>query len=116
HKKPFSPCEGSANIGRRGPMLLTIPTQTKMTRDPPAAIDDKKKETGMTGDHHCGASLSGMSKKREPSELWCIVESVTAAIANIIGSAFLSLARNAQARRENTTAAAAVYFRSRDSR
>jgi len=37
----------------------------------------------MTGDHHCGASLSGMSKTREPGELWCIVESVTAAIANI---------------------------------
>ncbi len=45
-------------------------------------MEDKKNETGSTGDHHCGASLSGMSRNNEPRELWCIVENVTAAMAN----------------------------------
>jgi hypothetical protein len=41
----------------------------RMTSAVPAAIDDRKKETGITGDHHCGASMFGISRYREPSEL-----------------------------------------------
>jgi hypothetical protein len=35
----------------------------------PAVIDDKKKDIGITGDHHCGPSLSGINRNSEPSEL-----------------------------------------------
>ena len=72
----------------------------------PAAIDDRKKETGITGDHHCGASMFGISRYSEPSELWCMVDNVTAAIANMIGSAFWSRARKIQARAPKITAVA----------
>jgi hypothetical protein len=87
-----------------------------MTRAVPAAIEDKKKEMGITGDHHCGPSLSGMSKNKEPRELWCIVESVTAAIASMMGSAFLPFARKAQAMKEKMAAVNAAYIRLRESR
>jgi hypothetical protein len=79
-----------------------------MTRAVPAAIDDRKNETGITGDHHCGASLVGISRKSEPSELWCIVERVTAAIASMMGSGFLPLARNSQAIKQKRTPVAAA--------
>src|SRR5215831_5806196 len=83
---------------------LAIHISTKTTNPVPAAIEDKKKETGITGDHHCGPSLSGIRRNSEPSELWCIVESVTAAMASMIGSDFMPLARKAQARKEKTAA------------
>ena len=70
----------------------------RMTSADPATIEDRKNEMGMTGDHHCEASMFGMSRYREPSELWCIVDSVTAAIASMIGSALWSRARKIQAR------------------
>jgi Lipocalin-like domain len=57
----------------------------RMTRPVPAAIDDRKNEIGITGDHHCGASVPGISRNNDPSELWCIVDSVTAAMASMIG-------------------------------
>src|SRR5262245_1296982 len=82
----------------------------------PAAIDDRKKETGSAGDHHCGPSLSGISRNSDPSELWCIVESVTAAIASMIGSAWLSFARKFQARKEKIARVSAAYRKLRDSR
>src|SRR4051794_21630177 len=84
---------------------FAIQASITMIRPVPAAIEDRKKYTGIAGDHHCAASLVGISRKREPRELWCIVESVTAAIANMIGSNFLSLARKAQAKKPNSTAA-----------
>src|SRR5262252_5094416 len=100
--------------GRFQPFAIHI--STRMISAVPAAIDDKKNEIGITGDHHCGASLSGMSRNKEPSELWCIVESVTAAIASMMGSAFLSRARNNQAIVENTIAVTAAYTSFRESR
>ena len=69
-----------------------------MTRPRPAAIEDRKNETGNTGDHHCGASEPGIRRNSDPSELWCIVEKVTAAIASMIGSPFLPASRKLQAR------------------
>ena len=81
---------------------FAIHISIRMTRAVPAAIEDRKKEMGITGDHHCGASLSGISRNSEPSELWCMVESVTAAMASMMGSAFLPLARNDHARKENS--------------
>jgi len=80
----------------------------RMTSAVPAAIDDRKNETGITGDHHCGASMFGISRYREPSELWCMVDRVTAAIASMIGSACWSRARNIQARAPKITAVAAA--------
>ena len=65
-------------------------------------------DIGITGDHHCRASWSGIKRNSEPSELWCMVESVTAAIASMIGSDFLPLALRAQARKLNRTAAIRV--------
>jgi hypothetical protein len=50
--------------------------------------------------------MFGISRYREPSELWCMVDSVTAAIASMIGSALLSRARNIQARAPKITAVA----------
>ena len=64
----------------------------------PATIDDRKNEIGITGDHHCEASLFGISRYSDPSELWCIVDSVTAAMASRIGSSVFSRARKSQAR------------------
>src|ERR1700746_950821 len=79
---------------------LAIHISTTMTRAVPAAIEEKKKEMGITGDHHCGASLSGINRNNEPRELWCMVESVTAAMASMMGSAFFPWARKDQARKE----------------
>src|SRR5262249_61658467 len=70
----------------------------------PATIEDRKKETGITGDHHCRSTMFGMSRKSEPSELWCIVDSVTAAIASMIGSKLCDRARKIQAIAPKTTA------------
>src|SRR5579862_9335445 len=95
---------------------LAIHISTTMTKAVPAAIEERKKEMGITGDHHCGASLSGISRNKEPRELWCMVESVTAAMASMIGSAFFSLARNDQARKEKSSAARAAQTRLRESR
>src|SRR4029450_1318312 len=100
--------------GRRQPFAIHI--SMRITSAVPAAIADRKKETGITGDHHWGASMLGINKYREPSELWCIVDSVTAAIASMIGSAFWSRARKTQARAPKTTAVARAYRRLRDSR
>src|SRR4051812_44773889 len=80
---------------------LAIHTSIMTNRPVPAAIEERKKDTGITGDHHCGPTLSGMSRKREPSELWCIVESVTAAMASMMGSDFLPFARKAHAKNPN---------------
>jgi hypothetical protein len=63
-------------------------------------MDDKKKEMGMTGDHHCEPSLSGINRNSEPRELWCIVDRVTAAMASMTGSDFLPRALKAQARKD----------------
>ena len=63
---------------------------------------------GITSDHHCEASMFGISRYSEPSELWCIVDSVTAAIASMIGSKPLSLARNSQASVPKITAVTAA--------
>ena len=100
------PTEASRVIssGRRHPFAIHI--STRITSAVPAAIDDRKKETGITGDHHCGASMFGISRYSEPSELWCMVDSVTAAIASMIGSALSSRARKIQARAPKITAVA----------
>ena len=100
------PTEASRVIssGRRHPFAIHM--SIRITSAVPAAIDDRKNETGITGDHHCGASMFGISKYSEPSELWCMVDSVTAAIASMIGSAFWSRARNIQARVPKITAVA----------
>ncbi len=74
----------------------------------PAATDDRKNETGITGDHHCAASMFGINRYSEPSELWCMVDSVTAAIASMIGSALWSRARKIQARVPKIAAVAAA--------
>ncbi len=52
--------------------------------------------------------MFGINKYSDPSELWCIVDSVTAAIASMIGSACRSRARNTQASVPKTTAAASA--------
>ena len=70
--------------GRCHPFAIHM--SIRMTRAVPATIEDRKKETGITGDHHCGASMFGISRYSEPSELWCIVDRVTAAMASRIGS------------------------------
>ncbi len=49
-----------------------------------------------------------MRRKSEPSELWCIVESVTAAIASMIGSPRCPAARKRNASVPKTTAAPAA--------
>ena len=87
---------------------FAIHSSTRMTRAVPAAIEDKKKETGITGDHHCEPSLSGISKNKEPRELWCMVDSVTAAMANMMGSDFFPFARKTKAMKENMAAARAA--------
>ena len=80
------PTEASRVIssGRRHPFAIHM--SIRMTSAVPATIEDRKKETGITGDHHCGASMFGISRYSEPSELWCMVDRVTAAIASMIGS------------------------------
>src|SRR4051812_18333115 len=93
---------------------LAIAISTRITTAVPAAIDDRKNETGMTGDHHWGASLSGISRNSEPSELWCIVDSVTAAMASRIGSGCSSLARKIQASAPKVAAASTAYMTLRD--
>src|ERR1700752_1261315 len=100
--------------GRLHPFAIHI--SIRIISDVPAAIADRKKEMGITGDHHCGASLSGISRNNDPRELWCIVESVTAAMASMMGSAFLSRARKAHARRENRMAVNAAYSNWRESK
>ena len=63
----------------------------------------------MAGDHQAASSLSGMSRNSDPSELWCMVERVTAAMASMMGTGFSpGLVRKATARMEKTTAAAAA--------
>ena len=52
--------------------------------------------------------MFGISRYSEPSELWCIVDSVTAAIASRIGSKPLSRARNSQASVPKMTAVTAA--------
>src|SRR4029453_306998 len=99
--------------GRAHPFAIHI--STRITRAVPAAIEERKKETGITGDHHCGATMFGMSRNREPSELWCIVDSVTAAMARMIGSNAFSRGRKAQATHAKTTAASAANTALRDS-
>src|SRR6516162_6211341 len=106
----------SCSIGRWRCHPLAIHISIRMIRDVPATIDDKKNETGITGDHHWGASLSGISRNKDPRELWCIVDSVTAAIASMIGSAFFCRARNNQAITVKTSAASAAYAKFRESK
>ena len=72
-------------LATTGRILLDADPSTATTSAVPAAIDDRKKLIGMTGDHHCGASMFGISKYKEPSELWCMVDNVTAAMASITG-------------------------------
>src|SRR5215831_4607386 len=86
-----------------------------MTSPVPAAIEDKKNEIGITGDHHCGASASRMSRNSEPSELWCIVENVTAAMASMMGSAWPFFGLKAHARAEKIASARAAYRKLRES-
>src|SRR3954471_12615578 len=94
---------------------FAIHISTRMTRAMPAAMDERKNQTGMIGDHQAGSSLSGMRRNSEPSELWCMVESVTAAMASMIGTGFSPAAgRNAQARKAKTAKARPVRPRSRD--
>src|SRR5580765_2733630 len=93
-QKVIAPIEDICSMRSRRSHALAIHISIRMTSAVPAAIDDRKKDTGITGDHHCGASLSGISRSREPSELWCMVEKVTAAIASMAGSNLLPLARN----------------------
>jgi hypothetical protein len=46
--------------GRRQPFAIHISTRT--TSAVPAATDERKNDTGSTGDHHCGASCSFMRR------------------------------------------------------
>ena len=93
--------------GRCHPFAIHM--SIRMTRAVPATIEDRKKETGITGDHHCGASMFGISRYSEPSELWCMVDRVTAAMASRIGSnVFPSRCRNTQASVPKTTAVPAA--------
>ena len=96
------PTEASRVIssGRRHPFAIHM--SIRITSAVPATIDERKKDTGITGDHHCEASMFGISRYSEPSELWCIVDNVTAAIASMIGSACSSRARKIQARAPKT--------------
>src|SRR6516225_12315363 len=87
---------------------FAIHNSMRMIRAVPAAMEETKNKTGSNGDHHWPASSWGINRNNEPNELWCIVESVTAAMASIIGSAFLSRSRKIQARKENKAAASAV--------
>ena len=87
----------------------------RITSPVPAAIADKKNDTGSTGDHHCGASAPRMSRNSEPSELWCMVESVTAAMASMMGSTLSPFGLNAHASAEKIAAAMAAYIRLRES-
>src|SRR6187401_3311736 len=57
----------------------------RITSDKPAVMADKRNHTGRIGDHQAVSSLSGINRYSDPSELWCIVESVTAAIASMTG-------------------------------
>ena len=83
----------------------------------PAATAERKKSIGSIGDHHSALSLSGMSRKMEPSELWCIVESTTAAIASITGIGFSpSRWRNLMARAAKMTYADSDHGKLRDQR
>ena len=100
------PSEASCGIRSGRCQAFAIHISTRITTAVPAAIEERKNETGITGDHHCGASLSGISRNSEPSELWCMVDSVTAAIASRIGSGFSSRARKTHASDRKTTAAA----------
>jgi hypothetical protein len=68
-------------------------------------MEERKKAMGITGDHHCAASMFGIRRYSEPSELWCIVESVTAAMARRIGS---SRRRNTHATTPKMTAVRAA--------
>src|SRR5262245_46286381 len=88
----------------------------RITSAVPAAIDERKNEIGSSGDHHCGASLSGISRNNDPNELWCMVESVTAAIASMTGSVCPRFGWNTHASVAKIAAATAVYTRLRESR
>src|SRR5215467_3742635 len=80
------PTEASGFISRRRCHPFAIHMAITMTSAAPATTEDRKKLMGMTADHHCDASVSGIRRYREPSELWCIVDNVTAAMASRIGS------------------------------
>ena len=57
----------SESSGRRQPFAIHM--SIRMTSALPATIEDRKNETGITGDHHCEASMFGISRYSEPSEL-----------------------------------------------
>src|SRR3954454_14379925 len=115
-QKVMLPSEASWLIRSVRCHALAIHISTRITNAVPDATEDRKNETGRTGDHHWAPSLSGISRNSEPSELWCMVERVTAAIASITGSYSFPRGRKTQASPEKTTAAAAVMARLRDSR
>src|SRR5512132_2793665 len=97
---------GSISRGRRQPFEIHI--WMRMMRAVPATTEERKNEIGRIGDHHCGSTMLGIRRKSDPSELWCIVDSVTAAMASMMGSGLSSRARKIHAIAPNTTAAIAV--------
>src|SRR5882762_2148659 len=105
-QNPSLPSEASCGMRSARPQAFAIHISTRMTREMPAAMDERKNQTGITGDHQAGSSLSGMSRNSEPSELWCMVERVTAAIASMIGTGSSpGFGRNAQASMPKTAKA-----------
>src|SRR5262245_7995408 len=101
-QKVMLPSEANWLIRRVRCHALAIHISTRITSAVPEAIEDRKNDTGRTGDHHWAPSLSGIRRNSEPSELWCIVDRVTAAMASITGSYSLPRGRKTQARTEKT--------------
>ena len=69
-----------------------------MTKEARAAIEDRKKEIGITGDDHAGRVClrsGGTTSLANSGASW----KCYAAMASMIGSAFMPLARKAQARK-----------------
>src|SRR5215475_8878654 len=97
---------GAISSGRFQPFEIHM--AIRMTNAEPATIEDRKKWIGINGDHHCGSTMFGISRKSEPSELWCMVDSVTAAMASMIGSGLSVRARKIQAIAPKTIAVTAA--------
>src|SRR5689334_24446002 len=109
------PTEARVAMGSGRCQPLAIQNAMRITSADPATIEDRKKYTGRTGVHHCGASMFGISRYSDPNELWCIVDSVTAAIASRMGSnAVLGRSRKIHAMVPKIRSVTAAYTGLRD--
>ena len=65
----IAPMDASCAVRSGRLHALAIHISMRITSPVPAAIEERRNEMGSTGDHHCVASLSGISRNSDPREL-----------------------------------------------